>query len=63
MGVEAGPYCPVSLDTHPNDQYDGANSEQRPDRERHNCNSINAVEWDKDSADGEDWAKPGKQWQ
>ena len=58
--LEAGPYSPTTPDSHTNDGYSGTAG--IPDRERHNCNSTNAEVWDVTSADEEDWAAPGIQY-
>lgn len=60
LGAEAGPYSPSTTDSHPTDAYSG--NAGIPDRERHNCNATNAEEWNVGSADSQDWACPGTQY-
>ena len=62
MEAEGGPYSPTHTDSHPGDQYDNRPFELRDDHQRHNCNSFNAVVWPAESADPQDWARPGNNW-
>jgi hypothetical protein len=61
MEAEGGPYSPTQTDSHPGDEYDRW-FEFRDDHQRHNYNSFNAVVWPAESADPQDWARPGNNW-
>ncbi len=62
LATEGGPFEPILLDSHPNDGYVYGPA-TIPDCERHNCNSIHAMEWDVGSANRFDWAKPAWNWE